>query len=79
MAEVNERPSDIGQTVQADITIGKAPEGEDDRTDRRGEDSTDETAANRSSNAWPQQRQQADEPMGALGGPETLDDANSPG
>jgi len=79
MAEVNERPSDIGQTVQPDLTIGEAPEGEQDRTDRRGNEQTDTAQEQRSSNAWPQQRQQADEPMGTLGGPETLDDASSAG
>jgi len=83
MSEVNQRPSDIGQTVQPDMRIGTDPEGEEDRTDRRGQESAgdgdQDRQSERSSDAWPQQRQQADEPMGALGGPETLDDANSPG
>jgi hypothetical protein len=82
MSEVNQRPSDIGQTVQPDMRIGTDPEGEEDRTDRRGQESLDDRdrdrRSERSSGAWPQQRQQADEPMGALSGPETLDDANSP-
>jgi len=81
MSEVNQRPSDIGQTVQPDMRIGTDPEGEEDRTDRRGEDTSGigkgGNAADRSSAAWPQQRQQSDEPMGTLGGPETLDDAGT--
>jgi len=79
MSEVNERPSDIGQTVQPDMRIGIDPEGEEDRTDRRGAETGGESEKDRPPSVWPQQRQQADEPMGALSGPETLDDANSAG
>jgi hypothetical protein len=78
MTDVNDRPSDIGQTVQPDLTIGRAPEGEDDRTDRRGEDAM-RRAGDQPRETWTQQGQDPDDPTATLGGPATLDDANRPG
>ena len=76
MAEIDRRPSDVGQTVQPDLTLGVGDDEdenqamEDRADDRRGQETGPGSGDEDRGIVWPQGGGGE-----TLRGPETLDDA----